>query len=158
MLLLMVAYGFGAAEVVALQLEGVDWRAGILRVQRPKTGAQIELPLLPAVAGALSAYLRRGRPADAETRQVFISARLPRRPISTGIVRHQVRLYGRSVGIRGPLGAHVLRHTHATRQVDAGANPKVVGDILGHRRPASISSYARVALNRLRAVALPVPR
>jgi site-specific recombinase XerD len=157
-LLLMVAYGFGAAEVVALRLDGIDWRARVLRLQRPKTGAQVELPLLPTVARALAAYVRKARPTDATTRQVFISARLPRRPISTAIVRHQIRLYGRSVGIRGPLGGHVLRHTHATRQIDAGASPKIVGDILGHRRPASLSSYARVALRHLRAVALAVPR
>ncbi|MBV8707490.1 MAG: tyrosine-type recombinase/integrase [Acidobacteriaceae bacterium] len=50
------------------------------------------------------------------------------------------------------------RHSHATRQVDAGTSLKMVGDILGHRRPSSTSVYVRVALRRLRTVALPVPR
>jgi hypothetical protein len=34
---------------------------------------------------------------------------------------------------------------------------KVVSDILGHRSPATTSIYARVALDRLREIALPVP-
>jgi hypothetical protein len=33
-----------------------------------------------------------------------------------------------------------------------------VSDILGHRSSSSTSVYVRVALERLRAVALPVPR
>ena len=56
------------------------------------------------------------------------------------------------------IGAHALRHSHASRQIDAGANLQVLGAILGHRRPASTSRYVRVALRRLRTVALPVPR
>jgi site-specific recombinase XerD len=42
--------------------------------------------------------------------------------------------------------------------VDAGANIKVISDILGHRSSSSTSIYVRVALRRLRTVALPVPR
>jgi len=59
---------------------------------------------------------------------------------------------------RGGIGAHVLRHTHAGLQIEGGASAKVVGDILGHRDPSSTSAYVRVALGRLRALSLPVPR
>lgn len=46
-LLLLATYGLGAAEVLALRLDDLDWRAGILRARRPKTNVLIELPLLP---------------------------------------------------------------------------------------------------------------
>jgi site-specific recombinase XerD len=52
----------------------------------------------------------------------------------------------------------MLFGSHASRQIDSGANVKVVSDILGHRSSSSTSVYVRVALERLRAVALPVPR
>jgi len=42
--------------------------------------------------------------------------------------------------------------------VDSGANLKVVGDILGHRRSETTSIYVRVAVQHLRDVALPMPR
>ena len=54
MLLLLATYGLGAAEVLGLRLEDLDWQEGILRARRPKTNVHIELPLLPAVAKALT--------------------------------------------------------------------------------------------------------
>lgn len=156
-LLLLASYGLGAAEVARLRLDDIDWTSKVLRVHRPKTGVPTELPLLPPVARALASYLRRGRPQSATARSVFITFSMPYRSITAGAVRHQVRKYALRAGIAA-IGGHVFRHSHATRQIDLGASPKVVGDILGHRRPSSTSVYVRVALRRLRAIALPVPR
>lgn len=159
MLLVMATYGLGSGEVVHLELGDVDWQAGILRVRRRKTGVPLELPLLPAVAQALAAYLRRGRPSQTLEHTIFASLALPHRPLTTSAIRHRIREYARRAGVSGAkLGAHIFRHSHATRQIDAGAPFKIVGDILGHLRPASTSVYVRVALRRLRMVALPVPR
>ncbi len=159
MLLVMATYGIGSGEVVRLELGDVDWQAGILRVRRRKTGILLELPLLPAVAQALAAYLRRGRPNQTLAHTIFVSLALPHRPLTTAAIRHRIREYARRAGISAAkLGAHIFRHSHATRQIDAGAPFKIVGDILGHRRPDSTSVYVRVALRRLQVVALPVPR
>jgi integrase/recombinase XerD len=159
MLLLMALYGMGAAEVLALQLEDVNWQSGIISVRRPKTGARIELPLLPPVARALAAYLKRERPPCAHTRQIFVSTKIPYKPLTSAAIRHQIRQYARKAGVPAKvIGAHAFRHTHASRQVDAGANLKIVSDILGHRRPSSTSVYVRVALRRLRGVTIPVPK
>jgi len=159
MLLLMALYGFGAAEVLALQFEDVDWKSEIIRVRRPKTGVQIELPLLPPVARALTAYLKTERPPCTRTRKIFVRAKIPYEPLTSAAIRHRIRQYARGVGIAVPvIGAHSFRHSHASRQVDAGANIKVVSDILGHRRPSSTSVYVLVALRRLRGVSLPVPK
>jgi site-specific recombinase XerD len=159
MLLLMASYGLGGAEAVHLGLDDVDWRAGILRVRRRKTGVPLELPLLPAVARALAAYIRRGRPRRTLVRNVFVTSSLPHNSLTTAAIRHRIREYARRADVAvAILGCHAFRHSHATRQVDAGAPPKIVGDILGHFRPASTSVYVRVAFRRLRTVALPVPR
>jgi len=159
MLLAMATYGLGAAEVLGLCFENVDWKAKVLRVHRPKTGAGIELPLLPPVARALAAYLRTERPRPAETRRIFLRALMPYDPITSGALRHRIRHYAHRAGVTAEvIGAHAFRHSHASRQIDTGANLKVVSDILGHRRPSSTSVYVRVALRRLRSVALPVPR
>lgn len=158
-LLLLATYGLGAAEILALRLEDLDWRAGVLRTRRPKTKVAIELPLLPAVSRALIAYLRWERPPANGITKVFLSRRMPYAPISGSAIRHQIRLYAKRAGVSAELlGAHVFRHSHASRQIDAGANLKVVSDILGHRSSSSTSVYVRVALRRLRNVGLPVPR
>lgn len=160
LLLVMAVYGLGAGEARGLTLESVDWRRRQLRVIRPKTGREIHLPLLPAVALALAAYLRHGRPRHCTTRALFVQMHAPYGPLaSSSAIRHVLHKHAASAGIVAPfLGSHVLRHSHACRQIDLGASAAVVGDILGHRRPESTSAYARVALRRLRAMSLPVPR
>lgn len=157
--LLLATYGLGAAEVLAIRLQDLDWRGGILRVRRPKTSVLIELPLLPAVAQALTAYLRWERPPATSVHSLFLRKNMPYEPITSSAIRYRIRHYARLAGIPAKvIGAHAFRHSHASRQIDSGANVKVVSDILGHRSSSSTSVYVRVALKRLRAVALPVPR
>jgi site-specific recombinase XerD len=160
LLLMMAVYGLGSGEVRGLTLESVDWRRRQLRIVRPKTGREICLPLLPGVARALVAYLRHGRPRYCTTRALFVQMHAPYGDLhSSSAIRHVLHKHALSAGVSAAfLGSHVLRHSHASRQIDQGASATVVGDILGHRRPESTSAYVRVALRRLRGVALPVPR
>jgi len=159
LLLTMATYGLGAGEVFALRLEDVDWRQATLRLVRPKTGREIVLPLLGPVARALAAYLRTARPRHTHARTVFVQMHAPFGPCrAAGTVGRVLRKHASAAGVVAPyLGSHALRHSHATRQIDLGAPAKVVGDILGHVRPDSTSVYVRVALQRLRPLALPVP-
>jgi integrase len=158
-LLMMAAYGMGAAEALSLQLDDVDWRGGALRIKRPKTGVQMVLPLLGPVGRALVAYLRHGRPPAAKTRTLFVRSRAPHPPLAVRELGRRFRAHARSAGITElPLGTHVIRRCHATREVEMAAPAKVVSDILGHDDPRSLSVYARVATERLRQVSLPVPR
>jgi len=158
-ILLLATYGLGAAEVLALRLQDLDWKNLVFRTHRPKTKALIELPLLPAVARALTDYLRRERPPAKGSARLFLRKNMPYQPITSGAIRHRIHHWAKVAGIPAKvLGAHVFRHSHATRQVDAGANIKVVSDILGHRSVSSTSVYVRVALKRLRGVGLAVPR
>jgi integrase/recombinase XerD len=158
--LMMATYGMGAGEVIELTLDDIDWTARTVRIRRPKTGVVTLLPLLDPVARALARYLRDERPAHAQDRAVFVSGHLPHRRLACSTtIWHRLHGYARAAGVHADfLGTHVFRHAHATRQIEGGAPVKVVGDILGHRRPSSTSVYARSAILRLRRVSLPVPR
>jgi len=159
LLLLMSTYGFGASEVIGLQLQDIDWHAETLQVRRPKTGVSFTLPLLPAVAKVLARYLQHGRPPHTPTRHVFVEMKLPFGPFaSSGAVRHIVIKHAQAAKIEaGYLGSHVLRHSNAARQIDAGIRPRVLSDLLGHRDPESVSAYVRIATESLREISLPVP-
>lgn len=160
MLLMMSSYGLGAGEVIRLTLDDVNWGAATLRVVRPKTGVVNLLPLLPAVARALVDYLQHGRPVDAPTRHLIVSAMIPHAPVTaSSAVRHALIKYARAAGVSAPyLGSHVLRHSHACKQMEVGTRTKVIGDILGHSHPDSTSAYLRVSTERLRDLALAIPR
>ena len=160
LLLLMSIYGFGAGEVIRLQLQDIDWTAATLKVMRPKTGMAFTLPLLPAAAKALALYLRDSRPPKTPTRHVFVRMSMPFNPLTaSSAVRHIVVKHAAAAGLNAPyLGSHVLRHSNAARQVDLGIRPQVLSDLLGHRDPESISAYVRIATETLRDVSLPVPK
>ena len=130
-MLLLATYGLGAAEVLALRLEDIDWKGSIIRAYRPKTKASVELPLLPAVARALSEYLRWERPPAKGSAPLFLRKNMPYEPMTSGAIRHRIRHWATRAGVPEKiLGAHAFRHSHASRQVDAGANIKIVSDIL----------------------------
>jgi integrase len=159
LLMMMAGYGVGAAEAVSTRLDDLDWRNQTLHIVRPKTKVEILLPLTGPVGRAISAYLRYGRPRVAAAREIFLKTKAPYSPIGPGNVRRIFHRRACQAGVVAvDLGAHVLRHSHATKQVEIATPPKVVSDILGHRSTESLSTYARVARERLRSVSLPPPR
>lgn len=158
-LLMMSVYGLGAGEIIGLTLDDINWRAATLHIVRPKTRAEFLLPLLPAVGRALVSYLRHGRPVHTKDRHLFVTMRTPHQRLACAVtIRHILHSAARRAGVTANfLGTHVLRHTHACRQLELGTQPKLIGDILGHRDPESTSAYLRVAAERLRDLSLPVP-
>ena len=76
MFLLIATYGLRASEVVAINLEDIHWRQGILRIHQRKTSSPLELPLTNEVLSALVKHLKR-TPPPAPYRRVFLRMRAP---------------------------------------------------------------------------------
>ena len=151
----LVRLGLRAGELAALRLDDIDWRAGTI-VVRGK-GHQVErLPLPADVGDAMVAYLRRGRPATAMDRTVFVRVKAPHRALSAGGVTQIVAAAGCRAGL-GIIHAHRLRHTAATQALRAGAPLPEIGQLLGHRRALTTAIYAKVDRVALRAIARPWP-
>ena len=156
--LLLCAYGLSSAEIINLKIHDIDWDAGILHIRRVKTSSTVDLPLLPAVAKAVAAYLRYGRP-ETSSRHVFIRQTIPFGPLSHSAVGQRVKFWTERSNVQVPIqGTHVFRHSFATSQLEHGTPLKVIGDILGHRHCRTTEIYVRTAMVRLRRLALPVPK
>lgn len=156
MLTMLVRLGLRAGEVAAILLEDIDWRAGTL-VVRGK-GHRVESLPVPADLGeAVAAYLRRGRPANAEGRTVFVRVKAPHRALSPGGVTQVVAAAARRAGL-GQIHAHRLRHTAATEMLRSGSPLQEVGQLLRHRRALTTAIYAKVDREALRTIARPWPR
>jgi site-specific recombinase XerD len=113
-LVVLCRLGLRAAEVAALRLDDIDWRAGEILV-RGKGRSEERLPLPADVGAAIAAYLRRGRPRRPE-REVFLRALAPLRGLSPQGVSEVVRAASERAGL-GSFGAHRLRHTGGNRAV-----------------------------------------
>jgi site-specific recombinase XerD len=153
-LLLLVIYGLRAREVAALTLDDLDWRHERLAVPERKAGHSTAFPLSPVVGEAIVDYLQHGRPTT-EDRHIFFRVMAPLRPIGQAAISALAGRYLRKAGVEAPrLGSHTLRHTCVQRLVDAEFSLKEIGDFIGHRSAASTEIYAKVAVERLREVAL----
>lgn len=158
MTMCLAQMGLRAGEVAALSLDDIDWRAGTLRLARSKERRVSVLPLPVQVGRAVVRYLRNGRPR-ARGRRVFVRHQAPvGEPITSGSVTAAVRRAFARAGIDVPFrGAHVLRHTAATRMVRAGASLKEVADVLRHRSIETVMIYTKLDLPTLAEVAQPWP-
>ncbi len=155
MMLLLVRLGLRAGEVRSLGLDDIDWRAGELVICGK--GNRVErLPMPADVGEAVAGYLRRGRPATAEGRTVFVRVRAPHQALSSTAVTNVVWAAGQRAGL-GQLGAHRLRHTAATQMVRAGVPLPEVGQVLRHRLLLTTAIYAKVDREGLRLLARPWP-
>lgn len=156
-LLLLARLGLRACEIVALDLEDIDWENARITI-RAKGGRWAQLPLPADVGEALALYLRHGRPC-CSCRRVFIRDRAPRIGFANSIaVSTLVMRALKSAGVDSArTGAHLFRHSLATDMIRKGASLDEIGQLLRHQSPNTTAIYAKVDLSALRPLALPWP-
>ena len=150
--------GLRGSDVANLQIDGIDFAAGVLRLRQRKEREAAVFPMTRPLCSALKVYLRHGRPVCASA-AVFVRHHAPvGKPITpVGICQVVLRLAFRA-GLRHRVrGAHVLRRSLARRMLNAGATVKQIADFLGHTSIDTTTLYAKVDLATLSRVALPWP-
>jgi integrase/recombinase XerD len=158
MLFLMATYGLRTCEVVALTLDDLEWRAGLIRIRQSKTHNELSLPLTDQAARILIEYLQEV-PRPTGFRNLFFQVRAPIKPLRREALRDAFEKWSRRSGLDIPFrGPHCIRHSYAVHLLSQGTSLKTIGDLLGHRRAESTANYLRVATDQLREVGLPVPR
>lgn len=159
MLLVMARLGLRAREVIAIRLDDVDWRAGELLV-RGKGQLHDRVPIMAEVGEALSRYLREER-GPTSCRTLFVTHRAPHRAFKDGQIVNAILKDALTATGQKPVtpyvGSHLLRHSLATRLVNAGASLDEVADVLRHRSRSSTMVYARLDIDGLRSIAQPWP-
>jgi integrase/recombinase XerD len=158
MVLTLARLGLRAAEVITIQLDDIDWRAGELMV-RGKGQRHDRVPIPPDVGTAIAEYVRRDR--ITASRALFVTERAPNEPFGDGQVLNAILkdAFART-GLKPPckyVGSHVLRHSLATNLVRQGASLSEIGDMLRHRCRSSTMIYAKLDIEGLRSIAQPWP-
>src|SRR5260370_2607908 len=124
----------GEGEGGKLNLGGIDWIEGVIRIRLGKSRRERSLPLLEDIGTLLSAYLQQERPASPE-QSIFLTSLPPYRPLawSTAISRISKGIFKEAGGEGKRLGAHRFRHSVSTQLVRCGSSFKEIVDFPGHK-------------------------
>lgn len=159
LLLLLATTGLRNKELRSLELQDIRWRAAEVLVRRTKAKRDRVVPLLQEAGAALAEYVLHARPRI-DSQRVFLSYRLPIGSFRTsGAISRIVRSRLERGGIELPrvAGAHLVRHSLATRLVSQRRPINEVADLLGHRSIDTTAIYVKVAVTQLADLALPFP-
>ena len=140
--LLLLLYGAGLRIGEALGLTGAALPLGdTLRVTGKRNKTRI-VPILPAVASAVTRYVAACPwPIGKET-PLFLGARGG--PLQPGVIRASVRSARRALGLPERTTPHALRHSFATHLLAGGADLRSLQELLGHASLASTQIYTAV--------------
>lgn len=152
----LVDLGLRSSEVIALELDHIDWVSGTVRICKAKSRRADILPLPQVTGAAIAEYIHSERP-QTSSRRVFVRHLAPVEvPVAAGVVRRAVREAYQRAGLPHTR-VHILRHTLASRLLNTGGTLKEVADVLRHRELNTTLIYAKVDFARLGAVAMPWP-
>ena len=150
-------YGAGLriSELVGLDVDDVDLDEGTILVRGGKGGKSRRVPVGRAARSAVGDYLTTLRPELARKSAggaagLFLNARGGR--LSRQGCWKILRRYAEMAGLEDRVSPHTLRHSFATHMLDAGADIRVVQDLLGHASLATTQVYTLVSDSKLREV------
>jgi site-specific recombinase XerD len=160
MVLITARLGLRATDVCCLTFENIRWEQSLIALNQQKTGARIELPLLPEIGEAIIDYLKYGRP-QSDLPYIFLHVNHPYDRLNRSTLHSIICLYLRMAGIHYEKerrhGPHALRHSLAGVLLAKKTPIPVISEVLGHRNTESTRYYLRIDLDSLRQCALEVP-
>jgi integrase/recombinase XerC len=140
---LLYASGLRVSELVGVDVRDVDLAEMTVRVLGKGRKERI-VPFGTAAGRALrDSLVERGGTAGA----LFLNRRGGR--LSVRSVHTIVRRRARAAGITRRVSPHTLRHTFATHLLDAGADLRMIQELLGHSRLSTTQRYTHVGSDQL---------
>jgi len=142
--------GIRVSELEGLNVFDVDVKKCLIRVVGKGNKERI-VPIGTKAMAAIKAYRKRlqkeaGIGEDNNT-PLFLNkdqGRLTSRSIARILDKT-----ARECGLLIPVSPHALRHTFATHMLDAGADLRVVQELLGHKSLSTTQKYTHVSIDRL---------
>lgn len=144
MLELLYSSGLRAAELLGLDIDGVDFEHQVVTVVGKGRRERV-VPVGATALRYLEGYLRAVRPAlvrDPACRALFVDTAGKRLPYHT--LRRMVLATGAQAGILEPLTAHMFRRSCTSELVRGNANLYHVSRMLGHESLDTLRHYVRL--------------
>ncbi|MDD2711103.1 MAG: tyrosine-type recombinase/integrase [Verrucomicrobiae bacterium] len=150
---LFYSTGIRLGEMARLNIEDVDAKNGVVRVNHGKFAKDRVVPMGAMAGQWVRAYLdvRRvwavGRAAE---KALWLASHGRHGPLKSQMIERLVIQYGEMSGLKKRVTPHVWRHSCATHLVSNGSNLAEVRLLLGHRSMKTTQLYARVAIPEVR--------
>jgi type 1 fimbriae regulatory protein FimE len=144
LMLLAYRHGLRVSELVALRWDQVDFKAGLLHVNRAKNGIASVHPL----RGPELRALRRLKREDGSGSYIFLTERGG--PMTTDNVRKLVQRAGQEARLAFAVHPHMLRHACGYKLANDGHDTRAIQHYLGHRNIQNTVRYTELAPGRFK--------
>ena len=143
---LLYSSGLRVSEVAGLNVEDVNTREGLVKV-RGKGRKERVVPLGSKAVEAIRGYLTEKILLKKKSKTLFLNKRGTE--LSERGIRRIVVKYARLIGVTGQIGPHTLRHTFASHLLQAGADLRVIQELLGHASLSTTQKYTHLDITHL---------
>lgn len=143
---LLYSCGLRVSEVAGLTMEDINTREGLVKV-RGKGKKERILPVGSKAVDALKSYLVEKLLLKRRDKAVFLNRRGVK--LSDRGIRRIVVKYAKQSGIGGSIGPHTIRHTFASHLLQAGADLRVIQELLGHSSLSTTQKYTHLDITHL---------
>ena len=142
--------GFRVSELAGMNVSDVDFSKSLIRVLG-KGGKYRIVPIGRKARTAIMAYRnqvqRESDNVSEHSGPLFLNKNNGR--LSTRSIARILNKLVDACGLISPVSPHALRHTFATHMLDAGADLRIVQELLGHKSLSTTQKYTHVSIDRL---------
>jgi len=143
---LFYSSGIRVGELVSLDEEDINLSDGLIKVMGKGRKERI-VPIGSKAVEAIRRYIEKKRIMNhGGGNPLFISRR--GRRLTERSVRRVVMRYSRE-SLKQPVSPHTLRHSFATHLLEAGADLRVIQELLGHRSLSTTQRYTHLCMDRI---------
>ncbi len=153
---MLYSTGMRVSELVDSNLHQVDFIGGVLKV-RGKGRKERLIPIGERALEALTKYLekrdtllKRRKRDIAREEALFLNkwgGRMKRLAVMRVVKRHI-----KKVSLELNISPHTMRHTFATHLLDAGADLRIIQELLGHANLSTTQIYTHLTTKRLKSI------
>lgn len=148
----LYATGCRVQEVAGLRISDIHFDVGYIRAVGKGSKERI-VPIGEPACEVIREYLERCRPKFVKPHSKdFLFLSRTGRQLERKSIWRLVRGIARSVGISKKVHPHTLRHSFATHLLEAGADLRIVQEMLGHASIATTQIYTHVDQRRLKGI------